>query len=78
MLPLVPGGAVEEITLQVNGQTHTVPAGWTVARLLESAGLRREGVAVAIDARVVPRGQHEDRVLAPGEQVEIITAVGGG
>lgn len=66
------------IPVVVNGVEQRVPEGWTVADLLEQAGLRREGVAVAIDLRVVPRSQHAQRLLAAGERVEIITAVGGG
>lgn len=67
-----------EIELTVNGEARRVPGGFTVADLLLELGLRREGVAVAIDLRVVPRSQHAGRVLGAGERVEVITAVGGG
>lgn len=67
-----------DIEVMLNGAARRVPIGWTVADLLSELGLRREGVAVAIGSRVVPRGQHGERVLAEGDQVEVITAVGGG
>jgi len=69
---------MEQIALLVNGAPQDVPLGWTVADLLDQLGLRREGVAVAVDRQVVPRSRHAGRVLAAGEQVEIIIAVGGG
>ncbi|HEY8865937.1 MAG TPA: sulfur carrier protein ThiS, partial [Solirubrobacteraceae bacterium] len=39
---------------------------------------QRRGVAVAVGAEVVPRGEWERRALADGEQVEIVTAIQGG
>lgn len=64
--------------IQLNGEARELPEGCTVAALLEALGARREGVAVAVDRRVVPRSQHEARRLREGEAVEVITAVGGG
>lgn len=69
---------MEEIELTVNGEDRRVPAGWSVATLLSALGLRREGVAVAIDLRVVPRSEHGARLLQQGDKVEVIIAVGGG
>lgn len=67
-----------EVEIQLNGQPHRVAMDSTVAELLDALGARREGVAVAIDRRVVPRSEHTDRRLQGGEVVELITAVGGG
>ena len=38
----------------------------------------RRGVAVAVDAEVVPRGEWESRRLAGGERVEVVMAIQGG
>jgi len=38
----------------------------------------RRGVAVAVEAVVVPRGEWESRALVPGERVEVLRAIGGG
>lgn len=64
--------------LRLNGEDRDVPDGWTVAALLESMGLRRDGIAVAVDRQVVPRGDHDRTVLKEGSDVEVIRAVGGG
>lgn len=70
--------AAEMLSVFLNGATHAVPQGCTVAALLESLGLRREGVAVAVNMQVVPRSEHGCRVLLDGERVEVVQAVGGG
>ena len=67
-----------EQTIRVNGEPREIAPGTTVAALLASLGLARDGIAVAIDLVVIPRGQHAGRVIQPGESVEVIQAVGGG
>lgn len=70
-----PGRAVR---LVLNGEAVERPPGTTVARLLEGLGLRRDGVAVAVNRRVVPRSTHDEHVLQDDDHVEVIQAVGGG
>jgi len=50
----------------------------TVAGLLEVLGLAGRRVAVAVNRSVVPRSHHASHVLADGDRVEILEAVGGG
>jgi sulfur carrier protein len=69
---------METVQLTVNGEAREVPAGTTVAGLLALLGVRTGAVAVEINAQVVRRAQHPDRTLAAGDQVEIVTFVGGG
>lgn len=66
------------VTITLNGAVHAVSAGTTIADLLASLGLGRDGVAVAIDMQVVPRSTHAQRVLESGARVEVVQAVGGG
>lgn len=66
------------LQIRLNGEDREVDEDTTVEALLRSLGLARDGIAVAVDLVVVPRGQHAGRVLRPGESVEIIQAVGGG
>jgi sulfur carrier protein len=62
----------------VNGQPVEVAAGTTVEGLLLQLGQPPEGVAVAIQMQVVPRGERARRPLEPGDRVEVLRAVGGG
>ncbi|WP_052668381.1 sulfur carrier protein ThiS [Nitriliruptor alkaliphilus] len=67
--------------LTVNGETHVVPEGTTVAEVvaeLLSDEASPGGVAVAVDEEVVPRARWADLVLEGGARVEVVTAVAGG
>lgn len=66
------------IRVQVNGESQELPEGTTVLRLLALLDVRAPRVAVEVDAQVIPRAQHEQTVLAQGNQIEIVTFVGGG
>jgi len=62
----------------VNGQPREVPDGTTVARLLEMLPAAGGRVAVEVNREIAPRSLHADRALAPGDEIEIVTLVGGG
>ena len=66
------------MTVVVNGDEHELPAGSTVADLLDRFELPRAGTAVAVDGEVVPRAEHAETVLTDGAAVEVLTAVQGG
>ena len=68
------------MTITVNGSPDDIAHGTTVAALLQTLDVPPEGrgVAVAIDAEVVPRGEWGSHVVADGAQVEVVTAVQGG
>lgn len=66
------------IRLQINGESREVPEGTTVAVLLHRLNLNAPRVAVEVNTRVIPRAQHEQTTLATGDQIEIVTFVGGG
>jgi sulfur carrier protein len=62
----------------VNGKPTELAAGATVAAVLESLELPDRGVAVAVDAEVVPRGQWPEHELNEGARVEVLRAIQGG
>ena len=64
--------------IQLNGQPREIAAGTTLAALLDDAGYGGRKVAVEVNLSVVPRSQHGSQVLADGDRVEIIHAIGGG
>jgi len=70
--------ARETRELEVNGRPHALPAGRTVAALVEDLGFAGRRVAVAVNREVVPRSQYPQRRLEAGDRVEILQAVGGG
>ena len=64
----------------LNGESAEFVDGSTVKSALEALDLpgAGRGVAVAVDAEVVPRGQWEATQLHEGARVEILRAIQGG
>jgi len=74
-------GQVEiESTMQIllNGRSHELQDGATVAALLESLNLRQRRVAVEVNQHIIPRSEHDITPLRPDDQVEVVHAIGGG
>ena len=40
--------------------------------------LESDGVAVEVNQQIVPRGEHEAHQLQDGDQLEVVSLVGGG
>ncbi|NYI07061.1 sulfur carrier protein ThiS [Allostreptomyces psammosilenae] len=66
------------ITVTVNGEPRSLPAGTGLAEVVASLTAARSGVAAAVNESVVPRGAWSDTELRDGDRVEILTAVQGG
>ncbi len=64
--------------LAVNGERREVPDGCTVAGLLEVLKISAGRVAVEVNASVVKRADHGQRILPAGDAVEVVAFVGGG
>ncbi|GJF05318.1 sulfur carrier protein ThiS [Pseudonocardia sp. D17] len=62
----------------INGDAHELPDGAGVVAALDAIGAPRQGVAVAVDAEVVPRAEWDATALTDGARVEVLTAVQGG
>lgn len=64
--------------LIVNGKSEQYRDGLTVLALLEQRALAGKRVAVERNGEIVPKGRHAETVLAVGDRLEIVVAVGGG
>lgn len=64
--------------VRVNGRAMELPDGATVLALLAEVRVDPLRVAVERNQDVVPRKTYGDTVLSDGDQVEIVTFVGGG
>jgi len=62
----------------VNGNSTEIPDGTDMASLIEQLELKGQRLAVEVNEELVPRSRFDAHLLAPGDQVEIIHAVGGG
>lgn len=64
--------------IQLNGEPHEVPEGCLVSELITRLELQDARLAVEINREIVPRSQHAEWRLQPGDKVEIVHAIGGG
>jgi thiazole synthase len=69
---------MNQLHITVNGEAQVAPAGATVAALLTQMGIDLTRVAVERNEEVVPRATWNAAALADGDQVEIVSFVGGG
>jgi len=66
--------------IRLNGEPYDLPDDReaTLAMLVEARGLTGRRLAIEVNGDLVPRGEHARHVLAPGDRVEIVQAIGGG
>jgi sulfur carrier protein len=62
----------------LNGEPQDLPEGLSIADLLDQLKLAPDLVAVERNQSVVPRRQFQQCLLSTGDQIEIVTLVGGG
>jgi thiamine biosynthesis protein ThiS len=66
------------IRVRVNGEEQHLQEGSTVEQLLVLMKVRRDRLAVERNRVIVPRTGYAAAVLQDGDQVEIVSLVGGG
>ena len=62
----------------LNGQLQQIGDQSSVQAMLAEMNLQDHRVAVEVNHEIVPRTLHAQVILAEGDRVEIIQAVGGG
>ena len=67
-----------DIDILVNGESKRVPTGQTVATLVREMAMENQRIAVEVNQEIVPRSRYTRHALQPGDQVEVVTAIGGG
>lgn len=76
--PAVPPAAPPAVRVLVNGEPRELAAGATVSTLLCQLGYASGTVAVERNRDVVPRRAHGTTELLSGDELEVVTFVGGG
>ncbi len=66
------------IQVTVNGAAHRFDDAVDIAALLERLELAGRKIAVERNGEIVPRSAHRATLLANGDRLEIVVAVGGG
>ena len=65
------------MNITVNGEPRDLPQGETVRTLVARYNLTPEKVAIELNRRLI-RSEKYDTLLSEGDEVEIVTFVGGG
>lgn len=66
------------MNITLNGENRLIDAGLTVSGLIEQLGYEGKRIAVERNGDIVPRSAHGSTLLADGDMLEIVVAVGGG
>lgn len=64
--------------MRVNGKEIELKSGMTLAEFLAAHNYRVELVAVERNGQIVPRAEFGAAVLTDGDELEIVSFVGGG
>ncbi len=65
------------MTVKVNGDDRDITDPTTIRQLVASFNLAPEKVAIELNRRLI-RKEKYDQNLQPGDEIEIVTFVGGG
>jgi len=68
----------DTVVLRINGEDHSVPATLSVEGLLRHLEIDTRQVAVERNKELVRRPDFAKTTLADGDEIEIVTFVGGG
>lgn len=62
----------------LNGANISVPDRTTVSGLLDLLGIHKDRVAVEVNVAVIKKNSYGEHLLTEGDQVEVVSFVGGG
>ena len=75
----IPRGIIRPVIhVTVNGKAHRFEQPLEIAALLARLELAGKKLAVERNGEIVPKSAHAQTLLADGDQLEIVVAVGGG
>ncbi|WP_421336109.1 sulfur carrier protein ThiS [Aeromonas veronii] len=66
------------LTIRLNDKAQPLATEQSVADLLAAQGVNPQGVAVALNGAVLPRGSWAETRLKDGDELHLFTAIAGG
>ena len=66
------------MNVTINGEQQSLTTQTSIDQLIEQLGLQGKRLAVEVHLEIVPRSDYARYVLAEGDVVEIVQAIGGG
>jgi len=62
----------------LNGEMRQIKDNCNIAALIQELNLEKKRLAIEVNLEIIPRSQFATHILAEGNKVEIIHAIGGG
>ena len=72
------GYSMDSITLEINGESRTIPEVTNVAELIQHLAIAPGRIAVEVNRKIIRRGEWENTPISDHDRVEIVQFVGGG
>lgn len=69
---------MSQITVQVNGESHSCSSLTQLPQLLEQLGFNPRLIAIEYNGEILHRQFWDSTQIQPGDRLEIVTIVGGG
>ena len=66
------------MNILLNNNPEELPERLTIEKLLEKKNIKSKYYAVEINKKIIPKSEHANHLLADGDRIEIIIAIGGG
>lgn len=66
------------IQLIINGQSQQFEAPINVTQLVDRLALHGKRIAIERNGEIIPRSRFSEQMLAHGDRLEVVVAVGGG
>ena len=62
----------------LNNELDDVHDGITIKELLDDKNITTKYIAIEINKKIIPKSSYHEHELREGDNIEIITAIGGG
>ena len=66
------------ISVSINGTAQQFDKPISISALIEHMQIGNKRIAIERNGEIVPRGQFSQQMLADGDKLEVVVAVGGG
>ena len=66
------------ISISINGKAQQFDKPVSITELIEHMQIGNKRIAIERNGEIVPRGQFNTQMLADGDKLEVVVAVGGG
>ena len=64
--------------ITLHGQPFELQNGATLVDVIRALDLEGKRYAIEVNEEIIPRSEHSDYLVKPGDDVEVVQAIGGG